>query len=131
MGDYFIKTLLIFFFIAAGIALIANADNGLFDSYYDDTIRQENDNWYNAILDNIVSFESVAGAIFTGGLLYLAGASTTILVAGFALGAIIPIILDSMNILNSISMPIEVQYIIYGISTMLLITFVWRSLRGN
>ena len=131
MGDYFVKTLLIFFFIAAGIGLIANADNGLFDSYYDDTIRVENNNWYDSILNNIVSFESVAGALFTGGLLYLAGASTTFLVAGFALGAIIPVVLDANSIMNSLALPIEVQYIIFGTATMLIITFVWRSLRGN
>ena len=131
MGDYFIKTLLIFFFMAAGVALVANADNGMFNDYYENTIRVENDNWYNVLLNSIISFESIGGAIFTGGLLYFAGASTALIVAGVMLGGIIGVVLDAMNIINVLAFPIEVQYLVFGTFTMLIITFVWRAIRGN
>jgi len=131
MGDYFIKTLLIFFMIAAGIWMVTGADNGLFLDYYDNTVRVENDNWYNLVINNLLNFESLAGAFFVGVALTLTGASTALIVAGIALGALMPVVLDAMNIFNVLALPKEVEVIIYGILVSLIITFTWRPIRGS
>ena len=111
--------------------MVTGADNGLFLDYYDNTVRVENDNWYNLVINNLLNFESLAGAFFVGVALTLTGASTALIVAGIALGALMPVVLDAMNIFNVLALPKEVEVIIYGILVSLIITFTWRPIRGS
>lgn len=129
MGDYLVNTFVIMFFIAFAVsASIGTSD--LFESYFLDQFDQDNQNFYDLLMNNIFTFNSVTGAVVVGAALILAGASSGMVVAGLMLGAVIPIILTPMNIAALAGLPPIALYIVLGIMTIMLITLIMKFVRG-
>ena len=129
MGDYLAKTFIVMFFVAFAVsASIGTSD--LFENYYDDLFNVENQNYYDLLMNNIFTFNSVSGAIVVGAALLLAGASSSIVMAGLMLGAIIPMILTPMNMTALIGLPNIALYVVSGVLTIMLIVVIMRFTRG-
>ena len=130
MGEYILKTFIVMFFIAFAVsASIGTTD--LFDTYFTEEFDKENQDFYDVLMNNIFTFQSVTGAIVVGAALLLAGASASLVVAGLMLGAVIPMILTPMNMANLVGLPNIALYVVSGLMVIMLITLIMRFVRGT
>lgn len=129
MGDYIAKTFIIMFFIAFAVSASTDTQD-VFEDYFMDEFDTENKDFYNILINNLFTFNSITGAIVVGSALLLAGTSGGMVMAGLMLGAVIPMILTPMNIAALAGLPPIALYVIMGLMTIMLITLIMRFVRG-
>lgn len=129
MGDYIAKTFIIMFSIAFAVSASTDTQD-VFEDYFMDEFDTENKDFYNILINNLFTFNSITGAIVVGSALLLAGTSGGMVMAGLMLGAVIPMILTPMNIAALAGLPPIALYVIMGLMTIMLITLIMRFVRG-
>jgi len=131
MGDYITKTFVIFFFVAMGLSLVTNMDGGLFNTYFEEQVNLPGDTWFDIIRNSFLSFEAATGAVVLGALFLGSGASAPLVIAMAMLGSVMGMLLDALNIINIVSLPLPATYVVSGLFIIMLISMVIRFARGT
>ena len=124
------RTILIFFVMALGLTLVVGTD-GQFESYFEDTFMSSSNSWYDLITSSFLSFSLTGGAVALGSILLTGGFNVTLIIAAAMLGAFIPIVLDAMNIVTAVALPIEATYFFTGTLVIMLLVMIVRFIRGT